>query len=91
MFFVLVVYDLRGPMNLAICFFCLFLLFFETAFGICIGCKMYNVFNKEKAKLCPGGACKIKRKEDIQKINLTQIFIFISFLIVLVLFSLYII
>ena len=88
MFFVLVVYDLRGIYNLLICFFCLILLFFETAFGICIGCKMYNFFNKEKAQLCPGGACKIKRKEDIQKINLQQIFIltlFLTFIISLIL------
>ena len=35
------------------------LLFFEAAFGICIGCKAYNWFNKDKARLCPGGACEI--------------------------------
>ncbi len=27
-----------------LCLLCLVLLFFETAFGICIGCKLYNVF-----------------------------------------------
>lgn len=32
----------------------LFLMFFESAFGICIGCKLYNAFNKERAQLCPG-------------------------------------
>lgn len=32
-----------GPVCL-LCLFCLFLLFFETAFGICIGCKLYDLF-----------------------------------------------
>jgi hypothetical protein len=27
-----------------LCLLCLFLLFFETAFGICIGCKFYDLF-----------------------------------------------
>jgi hypothetical protein len=35
------------------------LLFFESAFGICIGCKIYNLFNKQKAQLCPGGVCEL--------------------------------
>ena len=47
-----------GPINLLICAACLLLLFFETAFGICIGCKVYNGLSKDKAKLCPGGACE---------------------------------
>jgi hypothetical protein len=91
MFFVLVIFELRGVYNLAICLFCLFLLFFETAFGICIGCKMYNWFNKEKAKLCPGNACKIKRKEEIQKISYQQVFIFMLFTFIIVTISYYII
>lgn len=70
-----VILGLVGPINLFICMLCLCFLFFETAFGICIGCAMYNFFKKEKAQLCPGGACKIKRKEDIQKISAVQIFI----------------
>ena len=42
------------------------LLLFETAFGICVGCKLYNLFNKEKAQLCPGNVCEIKDCEPIQ-------------------------
>ncbi len=48
-----------GPINLIVCAICLTLLFFETAFGICLGCKVYNLFNQEKAQLCPGGACEL--------------------------------
>jgi hypothetical protein len=35
------------------------LLFFESAFGICIGCKVYNLLNARKAQLCPGGLCEV--------------------------------
>ena len=31
-----------------VCLICLILMFFETAFGICLGCKIYKIFNKEK-------------------------------------------
>jgi hypothetical protein len=33
-------------------------LFFEAAFGICLGCKVYNLFNQKQAQLCPGGVCE---------------------------------
>ncbi len=83
MFFLVVTFDVRGPLNLSICLICLTLLFFEAAFGICIGCKLYNLFNKEKAKLCPGGACAIKRKEPIQKVRDTHIAILILFILLM--------
>jgi len=63
----------RGPLTMLICFACLLLLFFETAFGICLGCMMYNAVMKDPAQLCPGGVCEIRRKEDIQRITLPQI------------------
>ena len=81
MFFIVVVNNILGPINLFICLACLILLFFETAFGICIGCIVYNLFNKERAKLCPGGICEIKKKEPIQKINFAQIVIVILFIL----------
>ena len=57
----LMVYKGRmGPTNMLVCGTCLTLMFFESAFGICIGCKLYNVFNREKAKLCPGGVCELE-------------------------------
>lgn len=48
-----------GPANVLVCGTCLILMFFETSFGICIGCKVYNAFNKDKAQLCPGGVCGV--------------------------------
>ncbi|MFT4303989.1 MAG: DUF4395 domain-containing protein [Candidatus Woesearchaeota archaeon] len=75
MFYFIVLQNLRGPINLAICLLCLTLLFFETAFGICIGCKMYNFFTKKSAKHCPGGVCELNVKEPIQKTNFIQIIV----------------
>jgi len=72
-----------------VCIICLLFLFFESVFGICVGCKLYNIFNKEKAQLCPGGVCEIVKKEDIQKISLAQViiaFIFILFALYLFIF-----
>jgi len=84
MFFALVVSGVIGPINFLICLACLILLFFESAFGICLGCKMYEFFNRKKAKLCPGGVCEVHQKEEIQKISKGQISILIIFFVVLV-------
>jgi hypothetical protein len=59
MLYLVVLNNVIGPINLIVCSICLLLLFFETAFGICVGCKIYNVLNKEKAQLCPGGVCEM--------------------------------
>jgi hypothetical protein len=59
MLYLVVLNNVIGPVNLIVCSMCLTLLFFETAFGICIGCKIYNLFNKDKAQLCPGGVCEM--------------------------------
>jgi len=40
------------------CITCLTLLYFESAFGICIGCNIYTKFSKNEAKYCPGGICE---------------------------------
>jgi len=76
-----IINDVRGPTNLFICLACLLFLFFESAFGICIGCKVYNLFNKEKAQFCPGGVCEIVKKEPIQKVSWVQVMILILFLL----------
>ena len=59
MLYLVVLNNVIGPVNLIVCAACLILLFFETAFGICIGCNIYNLFNKDKAQLCPGGVCEM--------------------------------
>ncbi len=50
-----------------LCIGCLFLLFFETVFGICIGCKLYYLFiylkifkEPEVKPNCMGDSCEIE-------------------------------
>ncbi len=59
MSYLMIFNSLVGPMNLLVCGTCLALMFVESAFGICIGCKIYNALNQEKAQLCPGGVCDV--------------------------------
>ncbi len=60
MLYLVVIEHVVGPINVLVCAACLVLLFFESAFGICIGCKVYNWFNKDRAQLCPGGVCEVE-------------------------------
>lgn len=60
MLFLAVVHRVVGPINLIICLACLLLMFFEAAFGICIGCKAYNLISRRQPQLCPGGSCGLK-------------------------------
>jgi hypothetical protein len=58
MLYLLVIKSAVGPINLLVCGLCLLLMFFESAFGICIGCWLYNRIKPDQAQLCPGGACE---------------------------------
>ena len=78
MLYLVVLNNVIGPINLMVCSLCLLLLFFEAAFGICIGCKVYNFFNKRKARFCPGGACDLPSGEAA-KVSLTQVVIVVVF------------
>jgi hypothetical protein len=78
-FWLVVVQNSFGPLNLVLCLMCLTFLFFESAFGICIGCYLYNFLHKEKAQLCPGGVCEVHQKEPIQVITATHVLIVIGF------------
>src|SRR5436190_22973174 len=50
MFIFLVVVNSYSPITGIICLVCLVFLFFESAFGICLGCKFYSLFYKGKAQ-----------------------------------------
>jgi hypothetical protein len=63
-----------------ICLICLIFLFFESAFGICLGCKFYSWIYKEKAQYCPGEVCEIKDRHEIQKTNLAQWIVVLAFI-----------
>jgi hypothetical protein len=50
-------FALTGPLPLLLCAGCIFFLFIEAAFGICIGCEIARRFSKNKPRLCPGDVC----------------------------------
>lgn len=72
MFFLLVIMNAFSPITGFACLICLILMFSESAFGICIGCKLYGFIKKDKAQYCPGEICDIKQKYDIQKVSKKQ-------------------
>ncbi|MBD3793955.1 MAG: DUF4395 domain-containing protein [Campylobacterales bacterium] len=55
-----------------ICLLCASLMFLESAFSICVGCKIYELITREQAQHCPGGKCEIRIKEPIQTFSLMQ-------------------
>lgn len=73
MLWTMVIHDVRGPINIIVCGSCLLLLFIESAFGICLGCKVYNIFDKEQQQYCAGGVCEVRQKEAIQKVGGLQL------------------
>jgi hypothetical protein len=81
MFILMVVVNSYSPITGIICLICLVFLFFESAFGICLGCKFYKLFYKEKAQYCPGEVCDAKSKQDIQKTSGVQLLIVVGFII----------
>jgi hypothetical protein len=83
----LVVMNAFSPITGLGCLICLIFLFFESAFGICIGCKIYSMVYKEKAQYCPGEVCDVKSKQDIQKTSKAQlliVFCFIAYILFIV-------
>jgi hypothetical protein len=63
------------PVKIAICLLCLAFLFSESAFGICLGCILYQRFYRQSPHYCPGNVCQIKEKEEIQTISKAQLLI----------------
>jgi hypothetical protein len=80
MFIHMAVINAFSPITGITCLICLIFLFFESAFGICLGCKFYSMFYKEKAQYCPGEVCDVKSKQDIQKTSKVQMLIVLGFI-----------
>lgn len=72
MFYYLVIDFQPNPIKVLVCLVCMALLLFESAFSICLGCKIFNLIKKEKATHCPGGVCEIQTKDPIQTFNPIQ-------------------
>ena len=83
MFVLMVIINSYSVVTGAICYVCLAFLFFESAFGICLGCKFYPLFFKEKPTRCAGEVCDPTSKREIQRVSGTQlviVFLFVALL-----------
>jgi hypothetical protein len=79
-----------SPITGIICLICLIFLFFESVFGICLGCKFYPIFFKDKVQYCPGEVCDLKNKQEIQKTSSGQViilFVFIALTVLMVILT----
>lgn len=80
MFYFFIIVNAYGPITGIVCLICLIFLFFESAFGICLGCKFYPLFFKNKVQHCPGEVCDMKSKQEIQKTSVSQFIVLIAFI-----------
>ncbi len=80
MLYLIVINNVIGPINLVVCATCLTLMFFEAAFGICLACKIYNLFSPRSAQHCTGGVCEVLPRHDSQKLGLSHAVIVAAFL-----------
>jgi len=72
-----IIFDIISPLRLGICWLCLFLMFVESVFGICLGCLLYKRLNW-KLYRCPGGQCDTTPKKVYDKRNLIIILAFLG-------------
>ena len=80
MFILIGLLNVDSIITTLLCYVCLIFLFFESAFGICIGCKIYSIVYKEKAQYCPGEVCDLNSRHAIQKTSRLQKFIVVGFI-----------
>ena len=85
MFVFLVVINAYSPITGIVCLMCLIFLFFESAFGICLACKLYAAIYRDKVQYCPGEVCDAKSKQDIQKTSRTQWLVVLGFVAYIIL------
>jgi hypothetical protein len=87
MFIFMVLVNSYSPITGIICLICLVFLFFESVFGICLGCKFYPLFFKDKVQFCPGEVCDVKAKQEIQKTSKAQLLVIVGFIAFIMLTS----
>ena len=79
MFVFLVIVNAYSPITGVTCLVCLLFLFFESAFGICLGCKFYPLFFKDKVQYCQGDVCERRSRQAIQKTSGRQVLVVMAF------------
>jgi hypothetical protein len=67
-----------SPISGIICLLCLIFLFFESAFGICLGCKLYPLITRQQPEYCPGEVCEPKARQAIQRTSGTQLLMIVG-------------
>jgi len=78
MFYYLVIDFQPNPIKVLVCLICMALLFFEAAFSVCLGCKIFSWIKRKDPKYCPGGVCELQIKEPVQKFNPLQLVILLT-------------
>jgi hypothetical protein len=78
MFILMVVMNTFSPVTGIICLLCLIFLFFEAAFGICLGCLFYPLVFRERPTLCPGEVCEPRARLEVQKASAGQVLILLA-------------
>jgi len=84
MFSLQVVANTYGPITGIICLICLVFLFFESAFGICLGCKVYPLFHRGPVQHCPGEVCTPAERQEIQRVSRPQFLVLLGFAVLVV-------
>ena len=84
MFVLLVLLNSYSIITGITCLVCLGFLFFETAFGICVGCAFYRLFYRDRAQYCTGEMCNPKQKHEIQKISRGQLISLCSYILLII-------
>jgi 4-hydroxybenzoate polyprenyltransferase len=79
MFVLMIIMNTYSIITGLICLICLIFLFFESAFGICLGCIAYKWYHGKNAQYCPGEVCDIKSRHDIQKTSWKHFIIVVAF------------
>jgi len=73
-----VVANTFGPITGIICLVCLVFLFFESAFGICLGCLVYPLFHRGEVQHCPGEVCTPAQRQEIQRVSRAQLLVVVA-------------
>lgn len=89
MFYLFLIVNAYSPITALICFICLCFLFFEAAFGICLGCLAYPLFFRKTVRHCPGEVCEPQHRQAIQKVSAGQLAMLALFIALPILASLF--
>ncbi len=73
MFVLMVAMNTYSPVTGIICLLCLVFLFFEAAFGICLGCTFYHLVYRERPVLCPGEVCEVRQRLAAQRTSAAEL------------------